>query len=155
MLLGGRWEAWIRNSPHLRRMHPADTWISDFWSLSFPGGSAVKYLSSGDPGDVGSIPGLGRSPGEGNGNPLHYSCLGNPMDRGVWQVAVHRVAKSQTRLSSWAHTDFWSCEQIGFCYQALFVILCYSSPRELLPLGTEKACREDSSGLESTKPLRL
>ena len=66
----------------------------------FPGGSAVKYLSAGDAGGMGSIPGLGRSPGGGNGNPLHYSCLGNPMDRGVWQAAVHRVAKSQTRLSS-------------------------------------------------------
>ena len=42
-----------------------------------------------------SILGLGRSPGEGNGNPLQYSCLGNPMDRGVWRVTVHRVAKSQ------------------------------------------------------------
>ena len=47
-------------------------------------------------GDVGSIPGLGRSPGEGNGNPLHYSCLGNPMDRGAWQTAIHVVTKSQT-----------------------------------------------------------
>ena len=47
-----------------------------------------------------SIPGSGRSPGEGNGNPLQYSCLENPMDRGVWQATVHRVAKSQTRLSN-------------------------------------------------------
>ena len=44
--------------------------------------------------DVGSIPGLGRSPGEGNGNPLQYSCLGNPMDRGAWRAIVCRVAKS-------------------------------------------------------------
>ena len=48
--------------------------------------------------DPGSIPGLGRSPGEGNGNPLQYSCLENPMDRGAWQVTVHGVAKSRTRL---------------------------------------------------------
>ena len=47
-------------------------------------------------GDPGSIPGLGRSPGEGNGNPLQYSCLENPMDRGAWQATVHGVAKSQT-----------------------------------------------------------
>ena len=47
-------------------------------------------------GDVGSIPGLGRSLGEGNVNPLQYSCLGNHMDRGAWQATVHRVAKSQT-----------------------------------------------------------
>ena len=45
-------------------------------------------------GDVGSIPGLGRSPGEGNGNPLQYSCLENPMGRGAWQATVHSVAES-------------------------------------------------------------
>ena len=52
--------------------------------------------SAGDIGDMGSIPGLGRSPGEGNGNPLQYSCLGNPMDRGAWWATFHGVAKSQT-----------------------------------------------------------
>ena len=52
--------------------------------------------NAGDSRDAGSIPGWGRSPGEVNGNPLHYSCLENPMDRGAWQVAVHGVAKSQT-----------------------------------------------------------
>ena len=46
-------------------------------------------------GDLGLIPGLGRSPGEGNGSPLQYSCLENPMDRGAWQATVHGVAKSQ------------------------------------------------------------
>ena len=55
--------------------------------------------NEGDSGDVGSIPRLGGSPGEGNGNPLQYSCLENPMDRGVWQATVHGVAKSQTQLS--------------------------------------------------------
>ena len=50
-------------------------------------------------GDLGSIPGSGRSPGEGNGYPLQYSCLENPMDGGAWQAVVHEVAKSQTRLS--------------------------------------------------------
>ena len=49
-------------------------------------------------GDPGSIPGLGRSSGEGNGNPLQYLCLENPMDRGTWQATVHSVAKSQTQL---------------------------------------------------------
>ena len=55
----------------------------------------VKNLpaNAGDMGS-GSIPGLGRSPGEGNGNPLQYSCLENPMDRGAWQAPVHGVAKS-------------------------------------------------------------
>ena len=50
-------------------------------------------------GDLGSIPGLGRSPGGGHGNPLRYSCLENSMDRGAWWATVHRVAKSRTRLS--------------------------------------------------------
>ena len=49
-------------------------------------------------GNAGLILGWGRSPGEGNGNPLQYSCLGNPMDRGAWWATVHRVAKSHTRL---------------------------------------------------------
>ena len=50
-------------------------------------------------GNLGLIPGLGRSPGEGNGNPLQYSCLEKPMDRGTWQAAVHGVTKSWTRLN--------------------------------------------------------
>ena len=53
---------------------------------------------------IGSIPGLGRSPGEGNGNPLLFSCLENPMDGGAWWAAVHGVAKSQTRLSDFTFT---------------------------------------------------
>ena len=52
--------------------------------------------TAGDVGDLGSIPGLGRSPGGGHGDPLQYSCLENPMDRGVWWAIVYRVAKSQT-----------------------------------------------------------
>ena len=60
--------------------------------MGFPGGSEVKASAS-NAGDPGSIPGLGRSPGEGNGNPLQYSCLENPMDRGVWLTTVHRVAR--------------------------------------------------------------
>ena len=51
-------------------------------------------------GDLGLIPVSGRSPGEGNGNPLQYSCLENPMDRGAWWAAVHGVTKSQTQLSN-------------------------------------------------------
>ena len=52
--------------------------------------------NAGDVRDTGSIPGSGRSPGGGHGNPLQYSCLENPVDRGAWQATVHRVAKSQT-----------------------------------------------------------
>ena len=60
--------------------------------LGFPGGSAVKNVPA-NAGDVGWIPGSGRSPGEGNGNPLHYSCVGNPMHRGPWKATVHGIAK--------------------------------------------------------------
>ena len=60
----------------------------------------VKNLpvNAGDVKDVGSIPGSGRPPGEGYGNPLQYAYLENPMDRGAWQATVHRVTKSQTQL---------------------------------------------------------
>ena len=67
-------------------------------SRGFTGGSVVKNPSA-KAGDVGSIPELGRSPGEGNGNPLQYSYLENPMDGGAWWARVHGVAKSRTRLS--------------------------------------------------------
>ena len=68
----------------------------------FPGGSDGKE-SACNAGDLGLIPGLGRSPGEGNGNPLQYSCLENSTDRGVWQVTVHGPTQSWTRLST-THT---------------------------------------------------
>ena len=61
----------------------------------FPGDSDGKE-SACNSGDLGLIPGLGRSPGGGHGNPLQDSCLENPMDRGAWQAAVHRVTKSWT-----------------------------------------------------------
>ena len=63
----------------------------------FLGGIVVKNppVNTKNTGDVGSIPGSGRSPGGGNGNPLQYFCQGNPMDRGAWWATVHGVAKSQ------------------------------------------------------------
>ena len=64
----------------------------------FPGGSEVK-ASAWNAGDLGLIPESGRSPEEGNGNPLQYSCLENPMEGGAWWATVHGVEKSQTRLS--------------------------------------------------------
>ena len=71
-------------------------------SYRLPGGAVVKNLlaSAGDARDASSSLGLGRYPGAGNGNPLQYACLGNPMDRGAWQAIVHRVAKELTRLSN-------------------------------------------------------
>ena len=73
------------------------------FSRGFPGGSDSEG-SACNVGDLGSIPGLGRSPGKGNGNPLQYSCLENPMDGGAWEAIVHGVTKSQTRLSDLTFT---------------------------------------------------
>ena len=68
--------------------------------LRFPSGSVLKNppANAGAAGDMGSIPGLGRFPGGGNGNPLQCSCLENPRDGGAWWAAVYGVAQSQTRL---------------------------------------------------------
>ena len=67
----------------------------------FPGGSVIKNppINAGDAGVVGSIPGWGRSPERGNGNPLQYSCWENPTDRGAWWATVSGATKSQTQLS--------------------------------------------------------
>ena len=67
------------------------------WLEGFPGVSDGKE-STCNVGDLGSIPGLGRSPGRGHGNPFQYSCLENPMDRGAWWAAVHRAHKELERL---------------------------------------------------------
>ena len=68
-------------------------------SVGFPGGSVARTLPN-NAGDVGLIPRLGGSPGGGNGNPLQYFYLGNPMDRGVWQATVHGIVKGHTELLS-------------------------------------------------------
>ena len=74
--------------------------------LNFPGGSDGK-VSACNAGDLGSIPGSGGSPEEGNGNPLQYSCLENPMGGGAWQATVHGVSKSQTQLSDFTFFLFF------------------------------------------------
>ena len=92
-----------RNGLWLFERLPRGRWIR--WTLwqrvSFPGGSAGKESAckAGAIGDAGSTPELASSPGEGNGNPLQYPCLENPMDRGAWRATVHGVAQSWTRLS--------------------------------------------------------
>ena len=105
---------WVQNLLHHLE---AGTWAGYFTSLclgSVSGKPATMSLpsfpwwlrskesagNSGATGDVGSIPGSGRSPGGGHGTPLQYSCLENPMDRGAWRATVHRAAESQTQLSS-------------------------------------------------------
>ena len=96
-----RW--WEYKNPGQRRQ-----WFGCWsWSSGFPDGAVVKKkkkIHLADVGDVrytGLIPGSGRSLGEGNGNLLQYSCLGNPLDRGARWATVHGVAKSWTRLSNW------------------------------------------------------
>ena len=73
--------------------------------MAYPGGAMVKNMpaSARDTRDMGSIPGSEKSPGEGNGNPLQYSCLENPMDRGVWWATVHGVTKesNMTEQQEW------------------------------------------------------
>ena len=71
--------------------------------MGFPGGSEVT-ASARNAGDPGSIPGSGKSPGEGIGTPLQYSCLENSMDGGAWKAAVHGVAEGRTRLSDFTFT---------------------------------------------------
>ena len=82
------------------------TQVAPWWRTCRP--------NAGDRGDVGLIPGLGRSPGRGHGNPLQYSCLENPTDRGAWWATVHRVATSQIwwkqlRMHAWIHVGVWCC----------------------------------------------
>ena len=72
------------------------------YGLGFPGGSVIKNPPA-NAGDVGSIPGLGRCPGEGNGTPLQYSCLGNPMNRGAWRATVHGVSKESDTTGTKQH----------------------------------------------------
>ena len=82
------------------RLH-SDSCPSSQWCHPAISSSVVPFFgkkSACNAGDSGSIPGLGRYPGEGSGNPLQYSCLENSMDRGAWWVTVHGVAKSQTQL---------------------------------------------------------
>ena len=73
-----------------------------FYTSGFASGTVVKNPPASS-GDMGLLPGSGRSPGGRNGNSLQYSCLGNPMDWGAWRVTVHGVAKSWTQLSPQAH----------------------------------------------------
>ena len=87
-----------------------------FWG--FPGGSEGKVFAC-NAGNWASIPGSGRAPGVGNGNPLQYSCLENPMDRGAWKAIVHGVTQSRTHLSMHACTRGWNCLKyfmgLGIC----------------------------------------
>ena len=97
--------------------------LSDQLYISAWASKVAKNLpaNTGNAGDVDSIPALGRSPGGRNGNPLQYSCLGNPMDRGAWWATVHEVGKSQTELSKHINTH---THTLAFAFQ-----FCDSQPR--------------------------
>ena len=90
--------------------------------------------NSGDAGDVGSVLGSERSPGGGNGSPLQYSCLENPMNRGAWQATVHDVAQNQTLLSLYTHKE---CGVMGFPRQEHWSGLLLPPPEDLPNPGIE------------------
>ena len=121
------------NIPWGQRRPP---WSSHHENLK-PCGKVTKVFYGSDnkasaynAGDPGSIPGMGRSPGEGNGNPLHYSCLENPMDGGAWWAAVHGVAKSRTRLRSFNFTFHFSLSCIGEGNGSPLQCSCLENPRD-------------------------
>ena len=92
------------------------------WGLPWWLRGKKSACNAGNAGDAGSIPGSGRSPGGGNGNPLQYSCMQNPMDREAWQATVHRVAKSQTQLQ-WLSMRAYSLKFLPFKTEASAVSL--------------------------------
>ena len=114
-----------------------EEWIKTMWYVytkGFPGGWAGKESTCNE-GDLGSIPGLGRSPGKGKGYPLQYSCLENSMDRGTWQATVHGVAKSWIQLSDFTFTfHFHALEK---AMATLSSVLAWRIPgtEELLSMG--------------------
>ena len=88
-----------RNQTHVSRVFCTSGWLFTCWAIQVSDCSLYGKESACNAGDPGSITGLGRSLGEGNGYPLPYSCVGNPMKRGTWWATVHGVAKSRTQLS--------------------------------------------------------
>ena len=98
---GDSWELMRTTTPTSKEQVQLQWFLTQ--RQDFPSGSDGK-ASAYTMGDPGSFPGLGRSQAEGNGNPLQYSCLENPMDRGAWEATVHGVAKSRTQLSDFTLT---------------------------------------------------
>ena len=100
----------------------------------FPGGSVVKNLPAVWETQVWSL-GWEDPLGEGNGNPLQYSCLGNPMDRGAWQATAHGIAKSHPQLSDWPHTHNTNCH-----WTQNWEDMCTTGPLELLGVKPASVC---------------
>ena len=111
-------------------MYYNSTSILYYYNIIPPRGSEVK-VSACNTGDLGSIPGLGRSPGEGNGNLLQDSCLENPMGRGAWRATIHGVAKSQTQLK-WlsTHHELYEGRQFAWwmneCFSKIWKFECHN-----------------------------
>ena len=105
-------EGWSFPQMLLKLLHIYSQNNLNFPACNFPGEAVVKNLTV-NAGDAGSLPGIGRSPGGENSNPLRYSCLENSMDRAPWWVTVHGVAKSQTQLitHNWSHTHTYMVQR--------------------------------------------
>ena len=108
---GTRPSYWLRISENgarnlsIKILYPSDSEIVEtVWKLLLPLVAQTVKASAYNAGDLGSVPGSGRSPGKGNGNPLQYSCLENPMDGGAWWTAIHGITKSRTWLSDFTFT---------------------------------------------------
>ena len=114
--------------------------------VDFPGGSDGKE-SACRAGDPGWILGLGRSPGEGNSNPLQYSCLGNLMDRSAWQATALRVTKSRTRLTFFHFLSLWLAFRISSVQFSHSVVSDSLRPHELQ--DTRPLCPSPTLGVHS------
>ena len=117
LILTCKWQGW-QFGPFCI-LHGKNSNSNHTYLLACPGGSEVK-TSACNAGDLGSTPWSGRSPGEGNGNPLQYSCLENPMDRRPWWATVYWVAKSRTQLSNFT---FFLCQWRGWQFGPFHVQL--------------------------------
>ena len=113
--------SWLFTTPWT--VFPVFHYFLEFGQTHVPGGSDDKE-SACNVGDLGSIPGSGRFPGGGHGNPLQYSCLGNPTDRGACQPTVHRVAKSRTQPSDLPFTLMWTIFSLCWVCHSIVSVLC-------------------------------
>ena len=116
----------VHISPESTLLLPFTFWYRHIWG--FPGGAKPPANT----GDTGSIPGSGRSPGDGNGNPLRYTCLENPMERGAWWATVHGVTETDTMepAHACAHTCLWKTRKklvetkAKSCLKSVVVFCC-------------------------------
>ena len=128
-------------------------------AMDFPGGAIVKNppANAGEDRVKDLIPGSGRSPAAGNGNPLQYSCLENSTDRGAWRATVHEVAKSRTWLNNWAHITFSRHVWVLVSTHSpplLFVGLIYSHPKSPIFHWEKTSTKWAKKGFNCGSPTR-